>query len=196
MRWDIINHYIRDRNFSHYLEIGIGQGVNWNRIECSTKVGVDPSEKAKEIVPDIEQMTSDHFFLANNDKFDIIFIDGLHHADQLLRDVRNSLRILNQNGVIICHDLLPDIEETQLVPRQSKRWTGDCWKAWAYLRSTDPNLKMFIYDIDHGVGVIERGQQNLIDCSNLDWDWFVKNRGQLNIRSYDPNVLQMCDFGT
>ena len=33
-----------------------------------------------------------------DEKFDLIFIDGLHHADQVKRDFENSLRCLNDNG--------------------------------------------------------------------------------------------------
>jgi len=186
MRSDIINGYIQKRKFSTYLEIGIGQGVNWNKIVCSSKVAVDPSDEARGFVPETLTMTSDEFFLKNTDTFDIIFIDGLHHADQVLKDIRNSLRHLNLYGVIVCHDLLPSAEEIQLVPRQSQVWTGDCWKAWAYLRATDPNLSMFIYDTDYGVGIIERGSQELIECSSLTWDWYASNREALNIKNYHP----------
>lgn len=44
-------------------------------------------------------------------KFDLVFIDGLHHSDQVLKDINNSLSFLEPNGVIMCHDILPSSEQ-------------------------------------------------------------------------------------
>ena len=51
-------------------------------------------------------MTSDEYFSKFKDKFDIIFIDGLHHYEQVKKDIFNSLEILNSNGIILMHDCL------------------------------------------------------------------------------------------
>ena len=51
--------------------------------------------------------TSDEFFNQNNEKFDVIFIDGLHHYDQCQADAINSLKCLNKNGFIFFHDFIP-----------------------------------------------------------------------------------------
>ena len=80
-------------------------------------------------------MTSDEFFKQNEKRFDLIFIDGLHEANQVFRDVKNSLNYLNENGVILLHDCNPSIEEHQTFPQSldhNKRhlniWLGDTWK--------------------------------------------------------------------
>ena len=52
-------------------------------------------------------MTSDEFFSQNKETFDLIFIDGLHIHEQVLKDIDNSLNVLNENGVILLHDCLP-----------------------------------------------------------------------------------------
>ena len=48
--------------------------------------------------------SSDSFFLNQKDKYDVIYIDGSHEADQVYKDIKNSWKILNINGVLICDD--------------------------------------------------------------------------------------------
>ena len=48
--------------------------------------------------------TSDNFFLKNRESFDIIYVDGTHEALQVERDINNSWKFLNLNGIMICDD--------------------------------------------------------------------------------------------
>lgn len=174
-RLDIIQKLIDNIDAKSYVEIGLGQGDVFNRVKCQKKIGVDPQYGnyvyEKGIPCDIEpscKLTSDDFFLQNQEKFDVIFIDGLHEAHQVEKDINNSLEALNDNGFIICHDMSPTTEGMQRVPRDQDPWTGDCWKAWVKVRSTNPNLKMFVVDADYGCGVIQKVSQELLDLNNLD----------------------------
>ena len=47
---------------------------------------------------------SDIFFKNNKTNYDMIFIDGNHTINQVLKDIINSLNCLNKNGIIILHD--------------------------------------------------------------------------------------------
>ena len=47
---------------------------------------------------------SDYFFKNNKKKFNFIFIDGNHTIDQTIKDISNSLKILDKNGIILIHD--------------------------------------------------------------------------------------------
>lgn len=49
-------------------------------------------------------MSSDKFFKINKIFFDVVFIDGLHKYEQCQRDCMNSMKFLNQGGIIIFHD--------------------------------------------------------------------------------------------
>ena len=70
---EIINKLISEKGYMSYLEIGVGKKrVCFKQIVCFQKASVDPDAKAT------FKMTSDAFFEANKEKFDIIFIDGLH----------------------------------------------------------------------------------------------------------------------
>ena len=148
----MIQWLFRSRPFRTYLEIGVEWGHNFNAIDCPEKVGVDPANLAG--IPSVVESSSDDFFQSNQRRFDVVFIDGLHHADVVERDLRNSLRCLEPGGVIVCHDLLPADELMQKVPRETGIWTGDCWKAWVRLRAARPELCMFVLNIDYGVGLI------------------------------------------
>lgn len=50
------------------------------------------------------KMKSEDFFIKNKKKFDIIYIDGSHHANDVFNDCIESWKILNKNGVIIIDD--------------------------------------------------------------------------------------------
>lgn len=179
----LINNYISRYNYKSYLEIGIDECVCFRQIQCEYKVGVDTYSTSNCVT---HKMTSNEFFLLNNKTFDIIFIDGLHHSDQVIKDIENSLNILNKGGTIIVHDCLPLNEIEQIVPRQTKVWTGDVWKAWMEFRKRK-DLRMFVFDIDYGIGVIQIGEQTpfVVDTEDLTWENFEKNKGLwLNLIPY------------
>ena len=50
------------------------------------------------------KQTSDNFFSKNSKKFDLIYIDGSHLKSQVFKDIKNSWKILNVGGLIICDD--------------------------------------------------------------------------------------------
>ena len=48
--------------------------------------------------------SSDNYFLMNKNKFDLIYIDGNHLYDFVKNDILNSLKCLNENGLIVTDD--------------------------------------------------------------------------------------------
>lgn len=166
-----------------YLEIGVCGGLNFEKIRCKNKVGVDPSLDSKATL----FMSSDEFFSQNSSKFDVIFVDGLHHSDQVLKDILNSLSVLKDGGYIICHDMNPLKEEHQEVPFKGGTWNGDCWKAFVKLRQTRDDLEMNVVDIDYGCGVIKKGTQALLKVEeDLNYRGLEKHRNEwLNLISWE-----------
>jgi hypothetical protein len=189
-RWDLINHLIKNHNFLNYLEIGVNDGICIRKINAPHKDGVDPSpgsEVGGMDVPEINYpVTSDEFFdfIKGHDiKYDVIFIDGLHHSDQVDKDIKNSLNHLVPNGFIILHDCNPPEFVNQVVPRISGTWNGDVWKSVVKLRCTKPNLEIKVVDTDWGVGVVKQGQQEIYDKVSLEecleWSYFDSHREEL-----------------
>jgi predicted O-methyltransferase YrrM/tetratricopeptide (TPR) repeat protein len=184
-RTDIINFLIEKTKSKKYLEIGVSKGDNISNIICDYKVGVDPNEDS----PATFHLTSDEFFKQNKEKFDIIFIDGLHEYNQVLTDILNSLDILNVGGYIICHDMNPTKEEYQRPYPVVDTWNGDSWKAFVHLRKERNDLEMFVVDTDHGCGVIRKGIQNLVEKKeDLVYENLERNREEW------LNLIKVSDF--
>jgi len=156
-RWHLINSLLETTQKKRYLEIGVQRGVCGSKVQAALKIGVDPVPHAQAArgYTALRRQTSDAFFaeLGPAEQFDVIFIDGLHHADQVLRDVGNALQHLAPGGTIVLHDCNPATESAQVVPRITGVWNGDCWKAMATLRQRS-DLDAFTIDSDHGLGVV------------------------------------------
>jgi hypothetical protein len=173
-RWDIINKIIKKFNYNSYLEIGTQDPTcNFDKIDALIKVSIDPFPRGLVTFTG----TSDEYFksITDNIKFDIIFIDGLHHNDQVLKDIENSLKHLNENGTIVCHDCLPTTRKMQERNDHGEEWTGDVWKAVAKLRKERTDLDIKVVDTDYGCGIIRRGinqPYEAIDEDYLTYDHF------------------------
>jgi len=184
-RWDLIQFLINKYDYKTYLEIGCDKDQSFSKIEIPHKVGVDP------ISGGTIRKTSDDFFKTNKEKFDIIFIDGLHHYEQVIIDIDNALNILNDNGHILVHDCLPRTIAHQAIPRYRGSWNGDVWKSIVELR-TRKNLEVFTCEIDFGVGIIQKKENSKIldlkidNFKNLKFkDYFHRNKEFMNVISYD-----------
>ena len=53
---------------------------------------------------EVHRKTSDDFFDQNQLKFDLIYIDGNHLFDFVVRDITNSLNFINRDGIIVLDD--------------------------------------------------------------------------------------------
>jgi hypothetical protein len=146
-RSKIINNIIDRKKYETYLEIGCDKNILFNSVKIKKKIGIDPVSGGN------LRMTSDVFFKNNQDKFDLIFIDGLHQYEQVKRDVYNSLKFLNDHGVILLHDCMPSSFMRQAPKRSSNIWNGDVWRNIVELRTLDQIDTYTIY-ADHGIGLI------------------------------------------
>lgn len=155
-RTDIINYYLKQQSPpTNYLEIGINKGANFNLIKADNKDGVDPSE----LTNCNYHMTSDDFFKINTNKYNVIFIDGLHFYEQVYKDINNSLDAIKKEGVIVLHDCNPVDEWHQRETNIKGTWNGTVWKAFVRLRCERSDLEMFVIDADYGVGIIRPDKQ-------------------------------------
>jgi hypothetical protein len=199
LRSDAINHLIEKNGYKKYLEIGVAGGGNYNLIKCDYKTNVDPcfdDKDGQDISQVINHMTSDDFFKITNETFDIIFIDGLHTYEQVYTDIVNSLKVLEPNGSIICHDMLPPTEWHQRQPdmfQKWEEWNGDCWKAIARLRTEEKDLKIHTINTDWGLGFIQKESNGNIPIAVsldkvLDYSFFENNKNEL------MNVISIEEF--
>ncbi len=119
-----------------------------------------------------------------------------------MKDVQNTLRYLNKNGVIILHDCNP-LSEVAALPAKSIReiqnlnppgftgtWNGNVWKTIAYLRSIAKNLHVFVLDCDFGLGIITKGTpKNMLEYSADE----VKNLSYSDLSGNRQSILNLKD---
>jgi glycosyltransferase involved in cell wall biosynthesis len=190
-RHQVINSVTDESNT--YLEIGVETGYTYNNVHFlnENKTGVDPDPKCDNST--IVKCLSDDFFETNNEdkRFDVIFIDGMHHAENVLRDFSNSIRVLNENGSIFIDDIIPLNHNEQLkIPQRHyyendilkyrEEWTGDVWKTIYYLlvHHQDNLTISYYYNINY------RGIAH-IKLQNLDRNLEVSDTALVEIDKYE-----------
>ena len=183
-RKEVIQATINRKQYKAYLEIGCFHNELFDSIKCEKKVGVDPYSGGT------LRKTSDDFFSKNKETFDCIFIDGLHIYQQVKKDIFNSIKSLNQNGVIFIHDCLPNNVFDQAVPRCKYVWNGDVWKAIVEFRTLD-YVDTYTCYADMGIGVILKNKNKnkleigIKDFSKLKFSDYFKNfKEYMNIVEY------------
>ena len=175
-RWDLIEYLINKYKYSDYLEIGCDQDQLFSKVRIKNKTGVDPVSGGN------IRKTSDEFFRENKNKFDIIFIDGLHTYNQVKKDILNSINCLKDEGIVLVHDCMPDSLSKQAVPRYRMSWNGDVWKAIVDLRQNE-YLETYTCKIDQGIGVIKKKRNSSI--LKLE-----KNIKDLKFKDYYKNYVK------
>lgn len=216
-RIKLIKFLLNQKESKNYLEIGVFNGHVFFKVKSTFKIAVDPEFKfdflrktGKTIINPFNLFnkyylkTSDDFFnedaavLFHSKKIDISLIDGMHEYGFALRDVENTLRYLDENGIIIMHDCNPLTKEASIpfneweAKGMTGTWNGDLWKTIVHLRSLRKDINVFVLSCDHGLGVItKRKPENSLDFSveqinSMTYQDFDKNRDQLlNLKTPD-----------
>jgi len=194
---EFINRIIKYYKYDSYLEIGVQRRSNTHdHIQTSLKVAVDPDPNAEAD----HIMGSDEYFESYNKgrQFDLIFVDGLHHADQVIKDIKNSLMILNEGGSIVVDDCMPHNELMQKIPRDEtpkkgngpgRLWTGDVWKAIAWLRAERSDLSFLGVKLHCGVGLLRRERSEL-----LSFDKALDALTFKDYKNHEKELLNLIDY--
>ena len=196
----------------NYLEIGVQTGFCFFKIKADHKLAVDPDfiiqlkKKIKAYIKNFSNFNNKYFELTSDDFFalqgnyvkaigglDVVFIDGLHLYEQVVKDIENSLKYLNAGGVILVHDCNPLNENAAVraytstevaamnLPGYDYIWNGDVWKAIVELRATRKDVEVIVINSDHGVGIIKAGAGKPLtltteQLNNLTYADLDKNR--------------------
>ena len=186
-----------------YLEIGVEYGYTFKNVHFVDKTGVDPDPKFQDIR--LVALTSDDYFIQNNEKeknrYDCIFIDGMHQSEYVLNDFKNSLNCLNPKGKIMIDDILPQSYNEQLripirhyyennILKYGEPWTGDVWKTIYYILKNFSNSMYFSY-YNHkyyrGVGVFKIKEKFNLEVNNdiikeiQNYDYFNDFKDYVNV---------------
>lgn len=173
----------RKKKFKTYLEIGVFRGRVFFSVPAYNKIAVDPefqfsaSKKIKKAFRRFSNLwakfyekTSDIFFAENastlfqKNKIDVCLVDGMHEYNFALRDIENSLKFMQKDGVVLVHDCNPVSKEASVSFEEYKKrgfvedWNGDTWKAIVHLRSLRDDINVFVLDCDQGLGIVTFGK--------------------------------------
>lgn len=132
-----------------YLEIGVDCGFSLSLAQCSA-IGIDPrpqlnlhwplKENAKIITASSDAFFRDHANEYLKQAPDLVFIDGMHLFEFVLRDFMNVEFYSKSSTLVVIDDIHPSHPTQALRRRQSKAWTGDVWKFKVILNTYRPDL--------------------------------------------------------
>ena len=148
----------------HYLEIGLQYGFTFEQVRATRRIGVDPEPRfAINSLPKGTEVfvgTSDEFFDSSQQRFDLVFIDGLHTAEQTYSDLIQAVSRLKPGGMILVDDVRP-IDEPSSLPslaactEEKARlgiahhfWYGDVYKVLGAVEMFHPELDFFLVGDD------------------------------------------------
>ena len=162
-----------------YLELGYGDGRNFESILCAEKQAVDINGRA-----DFNGTTDDFFeWIPNTQRWSIIFIDANHDYQAVLRDFNNSMR--HATEWVILHDMIPPDER-----HTARRFCSDGYKLlYRLLRETSNR----VYPSDHNMGltfVKAKGGRNIeladlpVELNYIEFIEFLKG-----VRLYSDHEL-------
>lgn len=174
---EIINYLINKYNYKSYLEIGVYDGNNFNGINCNNKESCDPCVCNVHVNCNLTyKMTSDEMFeqMPDDKKYDIIFIDGMHDQEYVDRDIINSMKHLNKNGIICLHDTVPPSKNaaTKYDTYKDDRgtWCGDVFKSIIKLHNSDIEYHT-INNGDCGLTTIKYNSDFNINLNNIKCEY-------------------------
>jgi SAM-dependent methyltransferase len=159
-----------------YLEIGVFDGASLTLASCNA-IGIDPEPVlTHELRPShrISRTTSDDFFHLTDHSvllptIDLAYIDGMHLAEYVLKDLMNVERHCGRFSVIVIDDIYPAHPLQAERERQSRFWTGDVWKIIPILRGARPDLVLLPVDTSPTGTLLVIG---LDPTKNALWDNF------------------------
>ena len=194
-----------------YLEVGVSRGKTFNAVELPRKVAVDPEfrfdlEEFKADGVDFLEIPSDEYFEVHKpqEKFDIIFLDGLHEFHQTLRDFENTLGCSHPGTIWLIDDVLPCDEFSALPDEQecprlraetgsdSHKWHGDIYKVMFAIHDFFPDFDYVSINSDgNGQALVWRAPRGAVEpvlgsmeaIDRLDYAGMLERQ----------DVLRFCD---
>ncbi|MCJ9427914.1 class I SAM-dependent methyltransferase [Kordiimonas marina] len=208
-RHEVVQAFLDFFEAPNYLEIGVFKGLTFREISAARKVAVDPvfefdyeaaaAEHANEIY---HQVPSDEYFGSirkPGDIFDVVYIDGLHTAEQTTRDLVNALLCTHERSIIIVDDVRPSSYAASLksIPRWKKvrkasephssgGWMGDVYRVVQFVETFVQGLSYSIVENNHGQLVAWRkprkavADQTLVNVGRAPYEAIFLNPAHQN----------------
>ena len=186
-----------------YVEIGVHEGDSLRLARPGTRtVGVDPAPNLREAVDAaVYPMTSDDFF-ARHDMaevlaglpLDLVFIDGMHLFEFVLRDLINVGRNAVPATTVLLHDCYPISAETATREHNTYLWTGDVWKIVLCLKEVCPEVDVHVVDAPPaGLGIVRRLNADTSDRLQERYDELVDRFVNLEYSVLDGHKAELLN---
>jgi hypothetical protein len=209
-----------------YLEIGVNRGDTFRSVNAARKTAVDPKFRFDFKSGECEgveyhEVESDIFFSRYRQaraaqRFDVIFLDGLHTFTQTLRDLLNSIDLVGKQGIIVIDDTLPAdyissldsqvraTELRKLTGDSSRRWMGDVYKVVAFIHDMLPSLSYATVADCHGMTVVWKCHRtnhaplfnSIAEIAGLDYGGLLLHRDKLLNLTLMHEILTQIDRDT
>jgi hypothetical protein len=220
LRADVVQGFLNRFTNPSYLEVGVESGVTFHALNAHRKVAVDPRFAFQVPEPRITQAVEYHEVLSDDyfgglgpetEKFDVIYLDGLHTAEQTLRDILNSVEYLADNGVLVIDDVLPttyssslpSVDDVLLIrshrPPEAadESWMGDIYRLVFFVESLMQGYSYATVKENHGQLVMWRAQrksvlnpaQTLTQIGSLDFANMLRRLPEFRIMPY-TDIMQ------
>lgn len=201
-----------------YLEVGVSKGLTFHNITAARKVAVDPVfkfdfvEAQKNDHAEYHQILSDEYFgrvAGNDDRFDVIYLDGMHTLEQTLRDFTNALHFLAKRGIIIIDDVKPysyvsslrDIEIFRQMKAalkiEQKGWMGDVYRLVYFIETFHQQLRYRTVSNNHGQLIVWSARRPstpdrmIGEIASMPFESLILNKEPLNLKSLDEIVEEL-----
>ncbi|MGE4291586.1 MAG: class I SAM-dependent methyltransferase [Desulfovibrio sp.] len=198
-RMELINIIAEHIGAKNYLEVGVRFGACLSGIRAPNRVGVDPQPMLHEAKPEhrpglegvtLYLCTSDEYFAKASERFDLVFVDGMHLYEFAMRDLLNALNLLRPGGFVVMHDMCPRCAAVAGRCRTSTEWNGDVWKVSLDVHLHYPDIGFFVADTDFGLGVFWK--RNPETVYPVRWDRELPNLGfdlyEKNAQKFQPRI--------
>jgi hypothetical protein len=145
-----------------YLEVGVAQGLTFEQVRVEQRWAVDPNPQFDQIeLPKgvvFKRLESDSFFeqIEPEQKFDVVFLDGLHTWQQTYKDLMNTLGHSYPHTIVVIDDVVPD-DALAAIPDWDEalrrkdaagitdgRWQGDVFKVLLIVQDHHPELEFCV----------------------------------------------------
>jgi hypothetical protein len=165
-----------------FLEIGTEQGLGFKAISILDKTTVDEDSSLDDDHPGAYKMSIPDFFadINNGKKYDLIYLNNKHDLEGLIEEYNLACDFLNENGIIVIHDLYP--------PTSLEASTELCSSGYNLLNyMLETQYACYVGLKDYGATIIFTPSK--IDSSsvlNIDYETFVSN---VQSGNYDWHLL-------
>lgn len=195
-----------------YLEVGVATGATFHASECPRKVAVDPKfrfdvAEARKANPHCtyHEVPSDVYFgeLADPaDRFEVIYLDGLHTVEQTLRDFTSALFFLAPGGIILIDDVRPISYATSLPDRKTARqlrkaldtgehgWMGDVYRLVFFIETFFQQISYRTVADNYGQLVTWRGRRDSVpdrkieEVGRLPYEYVVTHKASFQLTRF------------